>query len=113
MQLACKILSSELPEQVKFKDPRGGYFLWLTFPENFDVHSFNEGMREKYKVFGIAGTWFSITKGARNCLRLCVVFHQIEVISKGIKQLCLAINDSLPSNTHQWLPAEVERYGSF
>lgn len=93
MKFACKILMENLPSQVQFKDPHGGYFIWLVFPVGFNVASFNDRLRKDYKVCGIPGGRFSITNQATNCLRLCVVFHQIDVVEKGISQLCLAIND--------------------
>lgn len=91
MKLACTILTSELHSQVKFMDPRGGYFIWLTFPEEFHVGSFNQRLKAEYKVFGIPGKRFSLTNKSQNCLRLCVVFHKPEVIEQGIRQLCRAI----------------------
>lgn len=99
MKLACDILSSDLNPQVKFMDPRGGYFIWLVFPEGFDVNTFNQRLKTEYKVFGIPGGRFSITKGAQNCLRLCVVFHPLDVIEKGIRQLCLASHKHIISPT--------------
>lgn len=95
MRLATSILVAELNPLVKFKDPQGGYFLWLVFPEGFDVGAFNQRLRADYKVFAIPGGRFSLTGGSQNCLRVCVVFHQLDVIEQGIRRLCQASHELL------------------
>lgn len=93
MKLACSILTKELHPKVTFVDPRGGYFIWLTFPKDFDVASFNQRLKDHYQVFGIPGERFSVTKGSLNCLRLSVAFHKESVVAKGINQLCRATRE--------------------
>lgn len=51
MKLACTILAKELHPKVKFVDPQGGYFIWLTFPKDFDVASFNQRLKDDYQVW--------------------------------------------------------------
>lgn len=93
MKLACTILAKELHPKVTFVDPQGGYFIWLTFPKDFDVASFNQRLKDDYQVFGIPGRKFSLTNGSLNCLRLSVAFHKEPVVAKGIHQLCRATRD--------------------
>lgn len=90
MDIACKTLSRELHPAVKFHKPNGGYFIWLVFPEAFDATTFNQQMRDEYKVSGISGQKFSIENSSGNCIRLCAVFHRSGVIEQGIRQLCRA-----------------------
>lgn len=93
MEIAVKVLTEKLHSSVKFTDPQGGYFVWLAFPESFNSVAFNQKLQNDYKVCAIPGNRFSQEGLHANCLRICVVFHEPAVIEKGIKQLCLAIND--------------------
>uniref|UniRef100_A0A1L8E2L7 Putative aromatic amino acid aminotransferase n=1 Tax=Nyssomyia neivai TaxID=330878 RepID=A0A1L8E2L7_9DIPT len=93
MEAVCEILRENLPPQVKFIPPTGGYFVWLTFPEDFDAVAFNQFCQEHHHVIAIAGPRFSATQAHRNCLRICVVFHDVKIMKNAVSRLCVAYRD--------------------
>uniref|UniRef100_A0A1B0D9T1 Aminotransferase class I/classII large domain-containing protein n=1 Tax=Phlebotomus papatasi TaxID=29031 RepID=A0A1B0D9T1_PHLPP len=93
MEAVCAILKENLPPEVKFIPPSGGYFVWLTFPASFDAVAFNQFCLEQHKVIAIAGPRFSALKGHRNCLRICVVFHDVATMSNAVRRLCQAYRE--------------------
>lgn len=99
MDVACKVLADKLNANVKFSDPQGGYFIWLDFPPTFNSAAFNRKLQDQYKVCVIPGCRFSFSGQYKNCLRICVVFHEPAVVEKGMTQLCLAIEDWLKTES--------------
>uniref|UniRef100_A0A1B0CAU3 Aminotransferase class I/classII large domain-containing protein n=2 Tax=Lutzomyia longipalpis TaxID=7200 RepID=A0A1B0CAU3_LUTLO len=90
MEAVCKILRDDLPPEVKFIPPTGGYFAWLTFPPTFDAVAFNQFCQEHHSVIAIAGPKFSPIQAHRNCLRICVVFHSVDTMRNATRRLCAA-----------------------
>ncbi|XP_059614880.1 uncharacterized protein LOC132260641 isoform X2 [Phlebotomus argentipes] len=93
METVCEIFQRELPSEVKFIAPAGGYFVWLTFPASFDATAFNLFCQEHHKVIAIAGPRFSATNAHRNCLRICVVFHNVATMRDAARRLCQAYRE--------------------
>ena len=63
----CAALERELPD-ARFVVPQGGYFLWVDFPENVDVHELDALSRERGVVF-VKGSDF-VLQGGDNSLRI-------------------------------------------
>lgn len=95
MNTAVRILTNELSKRVHFIIPKGGYFIWLKFPESFNASLFNDYLVAEHKVSVIAGARFSLEKAFQNCLRICVVFHNLAKIERALKLLCKAVDSFL------------------
>ncbi|GAB0089908.1 uncharacterized protein DMENIID0001_045340 [Sergentomyia squamirostris] len=93
METVCLLLKENLPSEVKFLPPSGGYFVWLTFPDTFDCVAFNQFCQVHHQVIAIAGPRFSSKQTHRNCLRICVVFHSVDVMRAAIERLCRAYHE--------------------
>lgn len=71
---------------VSFSVPEGGFFLWLTFPEEVDTGILLLDTL-KHGVSFIEGSHFYLEHGPSNHIRLCFTYCDEEQIWKGIKQL--------------------------
>ena len=80
-------LHKEMPEGVTWTKPAGGFFIWLTLPENVDTESFLEESILKEKVAYVIGRPFTIDGSAQNCLRLAFSVEEPERIREGIRRL--------------------------
>lgn len=97
MEIACKILHENLPKSCHFLEPKGGFFIWVTFPSNVVAADFNLYCLDKYKVVAIAGDTFSANGLFKNCLRITIGFHSKENLTIGLKKLCTAFNEFVAS----------------
>jgi 2-aminoadipate transaminase len=77
-------LRRELPE-ARFIDPEGGYFMWVTLPEDTDVNALFRTASERGVAF-VKGTDFLLS-GGENTLRLAYSGVTVEQIDEGIKRL--------------------------
>lgn len=93
MAIACKVLRDNLPKNCTFTEPRGGFFIWVTFPSDVVAADFNRFCLEKYKVVAIAGDTFSSDGVFKNCLRITIGFHNEENLAGGLKKLCKAYGE--------------------
>ena len=55
MELVCKELKNQLPESVKFRQPQGGFFIWLELPEQINSAELLRFAVEQHKVNFIFG----------------------------------------------------------
>jgi DNA-binding transcriptional MocR family regulator len=94
----CKELL-ELPEEVTFTKPAGGYFVWVKFPEHIDCSKFNEFCLKNFKVFGIPGERFSVQGDSKNFLRLSFSFHDAANMAEAGRRLCAAAKEYLSKNS--------------
>jgi 2-aminoadipate transaminase len=90
-------LAEYMPEGVKWTKPKGGLFLWVTLPENFDTRSiFQNAVQEK--VAFVPGGSFHPQGGGVNTMRLNFSNTKPELTVEGIKRLAKVIKDKLASN---------------
>jgi 2-aminoadipate transaminase len=90
-------LAEYMPEGVKWTKPKGGLFLWVTLPENFDTRSiFQDAVQEK--VAFVPGGSFHPQGGGVNTMRLNFSNTKPELTVEGIKRLAKVIKDKLASN---------------
>ncbi|XP_055337158.1 2-aminoadipate transaminase-like [Paramacrobiotus metropolitanus] len=106
MRLAVSILSEHLPNNVIWHKPQGGYFIWLTFPEDYEefltnvlvpeakrrnVH-FQLGSRSCASRFcnGLRSTddAYTCTSGCQNSIRLSIGHLGLSQLPEGLKILC-------------------------
>jgi DNA-binding transcriptional MocR family regulator len=79
-------LRAHLPKGVKFLESSGGFFLWLTLPEQMDALDI-ERRAIKQNVDFMPGVRFSSRRGLSNCLRLSFAFYDIPDLEEGVKRL--------------------------
>ena len=83
-------LQEFLPDFVEWTPPRGGFYLWLTLPENCDADKILKESIPKGVVF-IVGKTFDPEGQKNNCIRLSYSNTSEEKIRKGIEILAKVI----------------------
>jgi DNA-binding transcriptional MocR family regulator len=82
-------LSRHLPE-ARFSPPQGGYFMWVTLPEDADVDAIFSAAQER-GVAIVKGTDF-LLEGGRNTLRLAYSGVTVDQIDEGVRRLADAVH---------------------
>ncbi|MEA2063588.1 MAG: PLP-dependent aminotransferase family protein [Gemmatimonadota bacterium] len=92
--LMLKCLEAEMPEGVNWSRPAGGFFIWLTLPENIDSE---ELLKEsvKNKVAFVTGAPFHADGGGADKLRLAFSNSSPEQIEEGIRRLAETLRSML------------------
>ena len=80
------------PPEVKFTQPKGGMFTWVTLREGMDVIKLFDKAIEK-KVAFVPGHPFYVNPKNVNTLRLNYTNADSETIKEGIKRLSEAIKE--------------------
>jgi len=91
---ACmtEALKRHLPDYVKWNEPRGGFYIWLTLPEGTDATAILKRTIERGAVFVIGSTFDP--DGTRNdTMRLSYCNNSPEEIEKGIPIIADAIRE--------------------
>jgi len=74
------------PSEVKWTNPEGGLFVWVTCPEYINTEElFYEAIEEK--VAFVIGAAFYAHRNIHNCMRLNFSLPSMEQIEEGIKRL--------------------------
>lgn len=80
-------------EQLKFERPEGGFFVFVTLPQRFDVDRLLQ-VAKKMGVSYFQGKHFSPAKSTfKNCFRLCFAFCEKSEVVEGIKRLANAMRE--------------------
>jgi len=79
-------LEQYLPDGVSFQVPSGGFFFWLSLPQEIEPSDLLARARE-YQVGFQPGIKFSSTQGLGNYLRLSFAYYDEGEIRKGIERL--------------------------
>lgn len=87
-------LDAHFPEGVTWTRPKGGLFLWLTFPESMDAADILKAAVEQ-KVAFVPGQSFFADGGGRNTARLNFSNATPEMIEEGIKRLARCLKTLL------------------
>jgi 2-aminoadipate transaminase len=85
-------LRKHMPEGVRWSEPTGGMFLWLTLPEAIDTKVIFETVIA-HNVAYVIGQPFHCDGSGANTLRLNYSFPAIEQIETGIAHLAAAIKE--------------------
>ena len=87
-ELMLDTIRQTFPQDVRFTDPSGGLFTWLTFPEGFDSAKFMvEQSLPKARVAYVPGATFFPLKQETNHARVSYSTQPDETIVKGITAL--------------------------
>ena len=87
-----KSLSEHLSGVVSYSFPKGGYYFWLKFPEEFDSDVFLE-LAEANGVSYRPGNAFSESGKFSRYLRLTYTLFETNEIAEGIRRLSVAYQD--------------------
>jgi 2-aminoadipate transaminase len=87
-------LRTEFGETVTWPDPRGGFFLWATLPEQVDSNTMI-GRAVDNGVIYVAGEAFFVNPAARNLIRLSFSSASHEKIREGISRLGRTVREEL------------------
>jgi 2-aminoadipate transaminase len=83
-----------MPEQVKWTEPQGGLFLFVTLPAHLDAGIIFEKALEKNVAF-VAGSTFYCNDTGRNTMRINFSFSNLSEIETGVQRLALVIREEL------------------
>lgn len=87
-------MQEHFPPEVKWMEPRGGYFVWVTLPQGLDAGLLMEKALAE-KVFVNPGASCFAMGGGENTLRLCFVNTRLDLIHEGIKRLGRVIRETM------------------
>ncbi len=79
-------LGNHMPDDVTWTDPDGGFFVWVTLPDDVTVSQITPGLQEK-GVDVSPGTMFHFHGGGENAVRLSYSFADEGQINTGVKVL--------------------------
>jgi DNA-binding transcriptional MocR family regulator len=85
-------LKATLPNYVKFTEPRGGFYIWLTLPENVDSTEILKIAIEKGAVF-VVGQTFDPDGLRNNAMRISYCNTSVDKINTGVKIISDAIRE--------------------
>ncbi|GAB4310150.1 MAG: hypothetical protein Kow0019_07810 [Methanobacteriaceae archaeon] len=89
-----EVIKDTFPPEVKFTEPEGGMFLWVTLPEGISsLELFDMALKEN--VAFVPGQAFYVNAEGENNLRLNFSNSDEEKIEEGIKRLARAIHQLL------------------
>ncbi len=89
-------LDEHMPEGVTWSKPDGGFFVWITFPENVDqTELFDDAARNGVIFF--PGRWFDPEKRIGHTLRLSFSTVPEDRIQLGIERLGKTLRESIGS----------------
>jgi len=83
-----------MPEQVKWTEPQGGLFLFVTLPTHIDAGIIFEKALEKNVAF-VTGSTFYCNDTGRNTMRINFSFSNLSEIETGVQRLALVIREEL------------------
>ncbi|MBI5580771.1 MAG: PLP-dependent aminotransferase family protein [Deltaproteobacteria bacterium] len=92
MQAMCAALRSQTPESIRFSEPSGGFFIWLSLPEGRDALAILSKAKERNIEF-MPGSKFSSRHGLKNFLRLSFAYYDTPDLLKGIERLVAVIGE--------------------
>jgi len=89
----CDALRKHLPDYLRFRQPDGGYFIWVQCPAHWDAEALWTIARNQHKTQFQPGVKFSATKQMRNYIRLSVSYYDKEELEEGARRLGAAVRE--------------------
>ena len=90
----CEAIAEFFPQKVRYTQPEGGLFLWITLPEGMSAVSLLPEAA-KQKVAFVPGAPFFADGGGENTLRLSFACMPPEIIVEGIRRLAQVIRSQM------------------
>ena len=101
MASICEFLRSNLPPGFEFESPKGGYFIWITGPKDFDGCKFSEYCIANEMIRILAGNRASAFRKEQDLkthdisqissFRLSIAFYEKPQLIDGASKLCDAL----------------------
>ena len=82
-----------MPDYVKWTEPEGGLFLFMTLPEHMDSSVLFEKAVEKGVAF-VQGSVFYCNGKGQNTMRINFSFANLQAIEEGVKRLAKVIKEA-------------------
>ncbi len=92
--IMLEALRKNMPESVKWTEPQGGLFLFLSLPEKFNTEMILRKSIEKNVAF-VSGSTFFCNNSGRNTMRLNFSFSNKYEIEEGIRRLADVIRSEM------------------
>ena len=83
-----------MPEGVRWTEPQGGLFLFVTLPIHLDADEIFKKAIEKNVAF-VTGSSFFCNNSGHNTMRINFSFSNNEEIEAGVQRLSAVIRDEL------------------
>ncbi len=83
-----------MPSEVRWTEPQGGLFLFVTLPSNIDADIIFKKAIEKNVAF-VAGSTFFCNNSGHNTMRINFSYSNNSDIETGVKRLSLVIKEEL------------------
>jgi 2-aminoadipate transaminase len=87
-------LDEHMPEGVRWSKPDGGFFVWITLPDDVRHHTLFDDAAKNGVIF-FPGKWFDPNKQMENTVRLSFSTVPEERIRLGIERLGKTLRDEL------------------
>jgi 2-aminoadipate transaminase len=89
-----KCFRSYMPDNVKWTEPRGGLFLFVTLPSHIDSDTIFKKAIEKNVAF-VPGSTFFCNDSGRNTMRINFSYSNKEEIEEGVRRLSGVIREEI------------------
>ncbi|MCK5170554.1 MAG: PLP-dependent aminotransferase family protein [Bacteroidales bacterium] len=89
-----KAFKEYMPEGVKWTEPEGGLFLFLTLPENMDAEVLFKKAIEKNVAF-VLGSVFHCNGSGKNTMRINFSYMPMDKTTEGVKRLAKVIKEEM------------------
>lgn len=107
-QALLAALDEHLPEGIEWTRPAGGFYVWMTLPDELDTSDMLAKALQ-HRVAYVPGRGFYADGSGGNQLRLCYSFPPPDEIREGVERLATLLHDELelaaavlgPSTTDQ------------
>jgi 2-aminoadipate transaminase len=93
-QAMLRALEQHMPDGVRWTNPDGGFFLWVTLPDSVSVTELNPKLNDR-GVDVSPGTIFYFHGGGEHELRLSYSFATEEQVEQGVKVLADLIKEAM------------------
>lgn len=91
IDVLCQSLQTHLGDLITFRKPDGGFFLWMAFPDDFDVAQL-EASASDHDVGFQSGVNFSTHQELNNYMRLCFARYECDDLEEGVRRLAEVVN---------------------
>jgi 2-aminoadipate transaminase len=88
-------LAEFMPEEVSWTRPEGGFFVWVTLPENIDASAILPEAVERGVAYVPGEDFYTDGVGGKNRLRLSFSFAEPRLIWRGVRILADIVRDQM------------------
>lgn len=79
-------LTTDLPPEITFTRPSGGYFIWAVLPKEMDANILRKNARDLGVDYN-AGNLFSCRNALTNCIRFSFSLYDEDRLTEGVSRL--------------------------